>query len=226
MDICTSDDQHTLTLAMDPFPVDKDQIPTDPSLYRSQEYWEWRYAHQEREKTYDWFAKHADIRPLLPSIPATHAVLVLGCGNSSFSADLVDCHQCTVMSVDYSAAVIRSMAHMHADNERLQWKVGDIRSLPFPDCSFDLVIDKATLDALWSDGGSPWHPSAQVVHDVSRTVAQAFRCLKAGGQFLSVSLGQPHFRKALLSGSAPWQPECSIQQHSLYYLYLFTRPRL
>lgn len=38
----------------------------------------------------------------------------------------------------------------------------------FPDESFDVVVDKATMDALVTDEKSPWTPSSSAIQDVHK----------------------------------------------------------
>ena len=93
-------------------------------------------------------------------------ILILGCGNSALSRDLVDDGYTNVVSLDYSRVCIESMRRLHATSHPgLVWVEGDVRDLPFPDSSFDLAIgastcfsseadlsDKGTLDALMALG--------------------------------------------------------------------------
>ena len=78
----------------------------------------------------------------------------------------------------------------------MKWLVADMRELAgLDDGSFDLVIDKAAVDALQCDEGSPWDPNPAVLEDVARTCEQVLRVLRPGGTFVSISFQQPHFRK-------------------------------
>jgi len=70
-------------------------LPEDNSAYKKQEYWDQRFEHEER---YEWLVSHGDVKGLLaeylPQEQQDHQqqdyrVLVVGCGNSSFSSDLV-----------------------------------------------------------------------------------------------------------------------------------------
>lgn len=51
-----------------------------------------------------------------------------------------------IVSVDYSSIVIEQMQAMNeVERPELEWKVADIRQLPFEAASFDVCIDKATM---------------------------------------------------------------------------------
>jgi hypothetical protein len=53
------------------------------------------------------------------------------------------------------------------DKEAMSWRVMDMTALDFPDGSFDVVIDKAAMDALLTDEGSVWEPNAEVCSKIS-----------------------------------------------------------
>ena len=57
---------------------------------------------------------------------------------------------------------------MSAAHPEIDWRVMDIRALTFDDNSFDVAIDKATLDAMLY--GSLWDPEDEVKENVRRYV--------------------------------------------------------
>ncbi len=61
--------------------------------------------------------------------------------------------------------------------------------------SFDVVLEKATLDALLAGEQSQWDPSEEARTRVHRSLSEISRVLKSeGGRFFSVTFSQPHFR--------------------------------
>lgn len=63
------------------------------------------------------------------------------------------------VSIDFSEAAIHIMEQRNQDLG-LQWTVMDVRSMTFEDNSFDIAIDKGTLDAMLH--GSLWDPEDEV----------------------------------------------------------------
>lgn len=51
-------------------------------------------------------------------------------------------------SVDYSSVVVAAMRARYAHVPKLRWETMDVRALGFPSGSFDVVLEKGTLDAL------------------------------------------------------------------------------
>lgn len=51
----------------------------------------------------------------------------------------------------------------------------DIRALQFPDHSFDVAIDKGTMDAMMTSSGSVWDPPQQVIDDCTQEVNEVAR---------------------------------------------------
>ena len=69
------------------------------------------------------------------------------------------------VSIDFSPVVIEQMKARHPD---LDWRVMDVRKMDFSDSSFDVAIDKATLDAMLY--GSLWDPEDEVKQNVKAYV--------------------------------------------------------
>ncbi len=70
----------------------------------------------------------------------------------------------------------------------MTWLQMDISDMgQFSEASFDLVIEKATLDAMYTGP----------VHLIGPTVREIFRVLRPGGHFVSISFGPPAMRKDL-----------------------------
>jgi ubiquinone/menaquinone biosynthesis C-methylase UbiE len=203
------------------FETDSDGVPKDPSAYRSLAFWQSRYSLNEH---HEWLALseeqlRAHFSPLLHQ---GTRVLVLGCGTSSFSRSLHNMFNCdSILSVDFAPSAIE---HMKRVEPGMQWAVMDVCRLDLPDHCQNVVVDKATLDAIFSDGGSPWSPSDLVNGEVGLAVREAWRVLKGGGWFVSVSLGQPHFRLPLFTGCAEW---ANVQSHPLgtfSHIYKLQKP--
>ena len=118
----------------------------------------------------------------------------------------------------------------HAAATTIQWRVVDVRDMDvFEDGSFDVAIDKGTLDAMIS--GSLWDPPPEVrrntglyVDEVGApclcavlgerdqgacadAVGQVVRILRPGGMFVHVTWQQPHFRRPALVRDGVWDLE-------------------
>ncbi|NXX98881.1 EFMT4 methyltransferase, partial [Centropus bengalensis] len=118
-----------------------------------------------------------------------------GCGNSALSHDLHELGYPDVTSIDFSPACIAAMRARYAHCPGLRWAVMDIRALAFPDATFDVVLEKGTLDVLMVEEKDPWAVSHQAVAAMHRVLAEVSRVLRPGGCFISITFAQPHFRK-------------------------------
>ena len=75
----------------------------------------------------------------------------------------------------------------------------DMRSLAlFNEHEFDVVLDKAAMDALCVDEGDVWDPQESCRRDVHQTCRAIHRVLKRDGLFIQISFAQPHFRRRYL----------------------------
>ena len=90
-------------------------------------------------------------------------------------------------------------AYTHAG----EFRVADMTTLPeeFPKASFDVVVDKCSVDALTVDPGDMWDPNEATRRVVDATLQGVAHVLRPGGVFFSYTFNQPHFRRPLLQAS-------------------------
>lgn len=183
-------------------------IPKHVSEYLKPEYWESRC---QLEDSYDWLADYDRFGHLLSNVcfPNTK-ILIVGCGTSSMAQKMYNSGVTNLTCIDLSSGVIDKMTRL-AEVQGLRgvkWIVGDIMSLPFDDSTFDVVIDKATIDVLFVDNDSEWSPKPEVKERVFKTVDEIHRVLTPTGVFVSITWSQPHFRKMFYgSASYSWNVE-------------------
>ncbi|XP_053566316.1 EEF1A lysine methyltransferase 4 isoform X2 [Bombina bombina] len=186
-------------------------------MYKEQVYWDSRYQ-EEQEDTggHEWFGSYSDFSCLVrKELRPGSSGLVLGCGTSSLSVDLHAEGVSPVVSIDYSPVCIAEMAQRHAGRAGMSWLVMDARELQFPDGSFDLVIEKGTLDAMMVDEKDPWSVSPQTITLVSRV-------LSPDGIFISVTFSQPHFRgRHYAQPQYGWSVSCNTYGVDFHY-FLYT----
>lgn len=100
---------------------------------------------------------------------------------------------------------------------------GDIHALPFEANSFDIAIDKATMDALMSVSADVWDPPEEVVNACKGEVDEVIRVLKPKGSFIYLTYGQPHFRKSHLTREG-WELEIiQLGLAFFYYIYIMKK---
>ena len=194
--------------------------------YADKGFWDDRYSsNKETEDTDEWLVGYDDIKDLLkPQLEALTAnilspnaasgwnlrsrrggasadgrprVLMLGCGDSRFSADLYDAGFPYVTNVDISEVCIETMREREAKRRpEMQWVVADCTDLStFADGSFDAVIDKTMFDALCC--------SAEAVDLVPKMLSEVGRVLAKGGPYIIISFSleaaKASFEQAVLA---------------------------
>ena len=93
-----------------------------------------------------------------------------------------------ITSVDISEVCVQQMREQHAADARLSFEVGDVRDMRglFADGSFELVVDKATLDAVFIATGTG-STDGENFEAVDEFLRESRRVLVDGGALVSVS---------------------------------------
>ncbi|UZJ52654.1 hypothetical protein CBS101457_001974 [Exobasidium rhododendri] len=194
--------------------------------FQTKEYWDKRYAAEKPEEDYDWFKTYSDLEPMLSElIPDKESkILMLGCGNSTLSIDMFNAGYTRITNLDYSDVLIAKMKDRFP---QMDWRVMDVRELGDRAVelggrgTWDVVLDKGTMDALMAEKGSVWDPSDTVRENVRREVDGTLELLKAKtGIFIYLTWMQKHFREPYLLRSA-WTIETrTLGDMFHYFLYI------
>ncbi|KAJ9474339.1 Methyltransf_11 domain-containing protein [Pseudozyma hubeiensis] len=202
--------------------------------FSEKEYWEQRYA-DESEQDFDWFKTYDDLKPIFDElIPSRSSrILMLGCGNSTLSPSMHTAGYTKIVNIDYSRTLINRLSTRYPDQTYLEM---DITQLTLPsnlstlggETSFDVAIDKGTMDALMAEGkgSSVWNPSEKVVEDVRDMLQGVDKVLKRGGKLIYITFGQPHFRQKWLEEVQGWQVETrTLGEMFHYFVYVVTKTK-
>ncbi|CAJ0930184.1 unnamed protein product, partial [Mesorhabditis belari] len=191
------------------------------SDYAKQEYWDDRF---KEETEFEWlcgFDVVADI--LLPILKPNSKILHIGCGSSHLSMRLYEAGFCDITNVDYSQILIDSSLQRYAASyPEMKWICDDMLSLnKIESNAYDVVLEKATIEALLVKEKSPWCPSDEALVVLDQVFSSVTRVLRTGGVFISISFTQPHFRVPALMRNPNWSinvEEFGTSFH--YYVYL------
>ena len=151
-------------------------------------YWEDRYKSSENT-TFDWLENYSALKDIISSLnipKETGQILNLGCGNSEFAENMYDDGYKNITNIDISHNVIKAMAERNKEKEGMIYEVMDVRDLKYEDNSFDLAVDKSTIDALLC--------GEDAFINVAKMIKEVQRVLKVGGYYMIVSYGTPEYR--------------------------------
>ncbi|KAF8586366.1 S-adenosyl-L-methionine-dependent methyltransferase [Ramaria rubella] len=198
-------------------------LPNANEQYETKEYWDQRYRNEAPDASFDWFKSYSQISGIIDEfVMPKSSILVLGCGNSTLSEEMYDAGYTNITNVDFSSVLIRNMRNKHAEGRpKMQWLEMDVRSLTFESQSFDVVIDKGTMDAMMTAKGDVWNPSPQIIESCTKEISEVLRVLKPGlGVFLYLTFGQPHFRRRYLQRDGTTLIVKELGDAFHYYLYV------
>jgi len=157
--------------------------------YSNPDYWDQRYKKQTG--TFEWYALKWNIlnETLSPHVFREHRILHLGTGNSALPQQMHDDGYHNQLAVDISATVISQMKEKYVHlAPRLEFSVEDCLKTSFPDASFDVIIEKGTLEALSADRNCGLDMEGCTMLPVEKQLfLEGFRILKPGGLFVSIA---------------------------------------
>lgn len=107
-------------------------------------------------------------------------MVFVGCGNSPLSVDLYEDGFHRIVNVDYSDIVINKMKERYSSLTDMEWRVMDICDMSSLEKeSFDVILEKGTLDALLVEEKDPWSLSeaAEILIDSILTQVCLLVCL-------------------------------------------------
>lgn len=127
------------------------------------------------------------LKPIMENfnIPKTGKVLNVGCGNSEFSEKMYDDGYTQNYNIDICQNVIDFMKKRNS-NRKMVFEVMDVTNMSYKDETFDLIIDKSTIDTLLCGDHSYTH--------VATMTKEISRILKTGGIYFIISYGIPENR--------------------------------
>ncbi|EDO44209.1 predicted protein [Nematostella vectensis] len=193
-------------------------LPKNNSSYKDKEYWNNRFA---KEDTFEWCKSYKEFRHLLRGhVRTCDRILILGCGNSGLSEDMYNEGYTDITNIDYSPIVIENMKRKCHAMRGMEWKVMDITKLDFPPNSFDVVIEKATLDALLVAEKDPWNPSVEALKTMECVLSKVSEILEPAGHFMSMTFSQPNFRLPFLARSC-YNWSISVQTYGESFHFFF-----
>lgn len=172
----------------------------DNKNYSKPEWWDGEYAKCSKNDQYEWYTGSYDddfIKLLCKLIPNYESKIVhFGCGISRIQETLYDKGYHNITNNDISENCIKLMKE--SDTRGMKWDVVDVlNTLPYADESFDVAIDKGTLDAIILEKADKWEIDDEAYEISGKYFDEVSRILKPGGVFIQISFGQPHFRRRI-----------------------------
>jgi SAM-dependent methyltransferase len=141
----------------------------------------WTGEYKSGEARAEWFIPYKTFGKFVRKhCPTTSSVLVIGCGTSDLSFEMLTEGYIDIQSMDYSAEAIEQMKLKYPD---MRWEVMDVRSLIYPNETFEAIIDKGTLDCLFF--------LDETNEEITKMLLELSRVLKPGGKYIVVTCGHP-----------------------------------
>ncbi|XP_012513220.1 PREDICTED: methyltransferase-like protein 13 isoform X2 [Propithecus coquereli] len=169
-------------------------LPKSSKEFGSVDYWE-KFFQQRGKKAFEWYGTYLQLCGVLHKyIKPREKVLVIGCGNSELSEQLYDVGYRDIVNIDISEVVIKQMRERNASRRpQMSFLKMDMTQMEFPDASFQVVLDKGTLDAVLTD------EEEKTLQQVDRMLAEVGRVLQ--GRETEWLFGMEEGRKQLAASA-------------------------
>ena len=155
--------------------------------YGNKDYWNKRY--KSDPEPFEWYQKYTALKPVLSKILSNYQspkMLILGCGNSRLSEEMYNDGHKHITNVDFSDVCINQMQERYSDYEGMRYLCMNVCNLEFENGSFDVIIDKGTLDSVLC--------GESATEGIHKALKEVTRVLKSDGVFVCVSYGIPEYR--------------------------------
>lgn len=148
-------------------------LPKSSKEFGSADYWEKFFQHRGK-KTFEWYGTYLELCEVLHKyIKPKEKVLVIGCGSSELSEQLYDVGYQDIVNIDISEVVIKQMKERNGSRRpHMSFLKMDMTHMEFPDATFQVVLDKGTLDAVLTD------EEEKTLRQVDRMLAEVGRVLQ------------------------------------------------
>jgi SAM-dependent methyltransferase len=191
----------------------------EDSRFGRQDYWNEVY---EKQSNFSWYAGWEDLEAFVREFVNPQAkVLLPGVGNDAMLLDMFDDGYTRITAMDYAPEGISRCHEMlgesrirHDDEEEgVDLLVADARDLSgvFESQSFDAVIEKGTLDAIFLSGGQD-----KILADknLNLAISELGRCVKPGGIWISIAAVVDEQIQASFDLRSEW--DCLVEQGGLF----------
>ncbi|KAL3983093.1 Methyltransferase domain family protein [Acanthocheilonema viteae] len=148
----------------------------------------WKKFYKNSDSVFEWYGDFKTFgRVLTKYIKSTDKILQIGCGNSELASQLYDNGYRLVDSIDTDEGVIqKQLAKNSSSRPELQFVCCSAAKIDAPNEKYNVVLDKATLDALI--------PSTcqDKLEDVEKMFSEICRVLTIAGRYIVFTLAHKY----------------------------------
>lgn len=175
-----------------------------PVEYGEAEYWDQRYLKDQRAH-FEWLQDFEALKEQIEAVLGKNKearILHIGCGNSELQFGLYSAGYHNIVNIDISGVVIEQMRREQEEKgfDKMQFEVMDVTKMDYPDESFDLVLDKSTIDTLMC--------TESPLINVARMAEESHRVLRPGCAYFGISYAPPSKRlEHITRKNVRWEAE-------------------
>ncbi|EAR90517.1 methyltransferase domain protein (macronuclear) [Tetrahymena thermophila SB210] len=178
-------------------------LPKNYGEFQSKQYWDkfFRKLKKQNDKKdsefFEWYGNFKNFQHIISQIvKEDQKILNIGCGNSLFSEDMYDGGFKNIVNCDFSEDVIKEMSARSAKiRPEMKYEVVDIFNMTYAPNSFDIVMDKGLLDAVYPE------ETEENTTKINKFLQSIVDILTANpnSRYVCISLLQSHILNTLLT---------------------------
>jgi len=172
-------------------------LPKKYDEFLEKGYWDkfFNKLKKSSDEYFEWYGEYKDFSQILNSyITPSNTILNIGCGKSLLSEQMYDNGYEQQVNIDFSEKVIAEMAERSKTKRpKMVYEVMDIFNMTYKDNSFDVILDKGALDALFPKD------TTENCQNIRNLFKEIERILNEKGKYICISLLQPHIMRELLA---------------------------
>jgi len=154
-------------------------------------YWDSQYKADSSD--FDWYQQYGHLEVLFSCIRNDMNVLVTGAGTSRIGVELAERGVASVQHIEQSEHAVNAMKARYGNSGGATWAQMDVCKMTTANGTFDVVVDKACLDAILCEEGG--------TRKSQLYMKQVARVLKPNGKLILISTGHEAIRRSYLSNS-------------------------
>ncbi|EGR27714.1 hypothetical protein IMG5_190700 [Ichthyophthirius multifiliis] len=191
-------------------------LPKQYSDFQTKTYWDQFFQKLKEQKDesnqfFEWYGNFKEYDSVLNQfLDKNQKILNIGCGNSLFSEEMYDSGFKNIINNDFSENIINEMSQRSLNiRPFMKYEVMDVYNMTYQPESFDIIIDKGLLDAIYPVENEE---NNQKITNLFNDFCKILTNKEYQSRYICISLLQSHVLNILLEFFQPRNYQITIYE--------------